>query len=99
MGISNHVANGTEDRNAAAARISLRIAAGVILLVAVVLRTVHLDHLSLWTDALFSRYYADLFGTRYLWTTGLAHEDSPPLYYMAVQGWMHLFGDSESALR
>ena len=53
----------------------------------------------LWTDELFSRYYVDLFGLKFLWTTGFAHENSPPLYYMAIDGWMHLFGAGEAAMR
>jgi len=66
---------------------------------AIVLRAIHMGALSLWNDELFSRYYADLFGVKYLWTTGLARESSPPLYYMAIEGWMRLFGSSEVAMR
>jgi 4-amino-4-deoxy-L-arabinose transferase-like glycosyltransferase len=66
---------------------------------AIALRAYDLGQPSLWNDELFSRYYADLFGLKYLWTTGLPREDSPPLYYMAVAGWMRLFGTSEAAMR
>lgn len=70
-----------------------------IVVVAIVVRSVELGRQSLWTDELFSRYYPDLFSTRYLWTTGLAHENSPPLYYTVLEGWMRLFGTSATALR
>ena len=86
-------------RIAGSPRGRLFIQAGVVLGLAVTLRAIHLDKLSLWNDELFSRYYADLFGSKYLWTTGLQHENSPPLYYLALQAWMWLFGDSEVAMR
>jgi mannosyltransferase len=70
-----------------------------IVVIAVALRAYDLGLQSLWTDELFSRYYGDLFGLKFLWTTGLLHEDSPPLYYMALEGWMHLFGAGEAAIR
>ena len=70
-----------------------------IMFIAVISRSVHLAHLSLWSDELFSRYYASLFGLKYLWSTGLTHEDTPPIYYVVLQGWMWLFGDSEIAMR
>ena len=70
-----------------------------IICLAIALRAIHLGTLSLWNDELFSRYYADLFGLKYLWTAGLARESSPPLYYMAIEGWMWLFGSSEVAMR
>lgn len=34
-----------------------------------------------------------------MWTAGLQNESSPPLYYMAVGAWIHVFGSSEAALR
>jgi len=71
----------------------------LIVCVAIVLRAYDIGQPSLWNDELFSRYYADLFGLKYLWTTGLPREDSPPLYYMAIAGWMHVFGTSEAAMR
>jgi 4-amino-4-deoxy-L-arabinose transferase-like glycosyltransferase len=71
----------------------------LIIALAVAVRAWHIGTQSLWTDELFSRYYATLFSVKFLWTTGFVNEDSPPLYYMAIAGWMHLFGDSEAAMR
>ena len=71
----------------------------LILCIALTVRAIDIGALSLWNDELFSRYYADLFGLKYLWTTGLTRENSPPLYYMLIAGWMHLFGTSEAAMR
>ncbi|HWB51568.1 MAG TPA: glycosyltransferase family 39 protein [Stellaceae bacterium] len=62
------------------------------------LRFYHLDHLSLWTDEAFSRFYYQT-GLHFMWTEGLRRESSPPLYYMALGGWIGLFGSSEAALR
>src|SRR5215472_972697 len=62
------------------------------------LRFYHLAHLSLWSDEAFSRFYYET-GLRFMWTEGLHQESSPPLYYMALGGWIQLFGDSEAALR
>jgi 4-amino-4-deoxy-L-arabinose transferase-like glycosyltransferase len=62
------------------------------------LRFYHLAHLSLWSDEAFSRFYYET-GLRFMWTEGLHRESSPPLYYMALGGWIQLFGASETALR
>lgn len=67
--------------------------------IAVAARAYDIGSQSLWTDELFSRFYPELFSLKYLWTTGLLHESSPPLYYMAIEGWMRLFGTSEVAMR
>ena len=79
----------------------IRIIASVLCIVgiAIVARAYSIGSQSLWTDELFSRFYPDLFSLKYLWTTGLLHESSPPLYYMAIEGWMRLFGTSEVAMR
>jgi uncharacterized membrane protein len=82
-----------------ASRLRLCVLAILIACLATALRAQDIAGQSLWTDELFSRYYADLFSLKYLWTTGLFHEDSPPFYYMAVKGWMALFGNSEIAIR
>lgn len=71
----------------------------VIFAVALILRVFHLDYLSLWNDEIFSRYYYDLFGPRFLLTTGMTIEPTPPLYYFVLQGWMSLFGHGAIALR
>ncbi len=70
-----------------------------IVAIAIAARAYGIGSQSLWTDELFSRFYPDLFSLRYLWTTGLLHESSPPLYYMAIEGWMRLFGTSAVAMR
>ncbi len=80
-------------------RVRLVVLATLIIAVATAIRAYDIGRQSLWTDELFSRYYADLFGLKFLWTTGLLRENSPPLYYMAIEGWMWLFGTSEAALR
>jgi 4-amino-4-deoxy-L-arabinose transferase-like glycosyltransferase len=74
-------------------------AATLVVGIAISIRVYDIGRQSLWTDELFSRYYADLFGLKFLWTTGLLRENSPPLYYMAIDAWMRLFGTSEAALR
>ena len=70
-----------------------------IVAIAIAARAYGIGSQSLWTDELFSRFYPDLFSLRYLWTIGLLHESSPPLYYMAIEGWMRLFGTSAVAMR
>lgn len=72
---------------------------GIIVSVCVILRVIHLGSLSLWTDEIFSRYYYQLFGLKFLWTEGLRAEPTPPLYYMLLEAWMRLFGTSEQAIR
>ncbi len=95
----------TEDRIHATSRprlLSLSaaapLAAGVLTLVAFALRVWTLGRASLWLDEGLSLYYVnrpltDLFPT-------LAREDfHPPLYYLLLQGWIHIAGTSEFALR
>lgn len=71
----------------------------LIICLAVAIRAYAIGQQPLWMDELFSRYYVDLFGLKFLWTTGFTRENSPPLYYMAIAGWMHLFGTGEAAMR
>ncbi len=75
------------------------IALVLIVVFCVALRAFHLSAASLWTDEIFSRYYADLFGLRYLVTDGLSIEPTPPTYSLLLRGWIALWGDSEAALR
>ena len=75
------------------------IALALIVVLCVALRAFHLGAASLWTDEIFSRYYADLFGLRYLVTDGLSIEATPPTYPLLLRGWIALWGDSEAALR
>jgi uncharacterized membrane protein len=74
-------------------------ATALVIAIAVMARAFQLGSQSLWTDELFTRYYPSLFSLKFLWTTGLFHENSPPLYYIAIKAWMALFGSSETALR
>jgi len=62
------------------------------------IRFYHLSYLSLWGDEAFSRFYYQT-GLYFMWTAGLHSESSPPLYYMALGAWIHVFGSSEAALR
>ena len=75
------------------------LALGFITLLCVALRVYHIGAASLWSDEIFSRYYADLFGLHYLLTDGLSSEPTPPTYYLLLRGWMALWGDSEAAMR
>ena len=68
-------------------------------LICVALDTVHLGRASLWSDEIFSRYYYEVFGTRFMFGEGLQVEPTPPTYYLLLQAWMLLFGSSEAALR
>jgi hypothetical protein len=52
----------------------------------------------LWNDEAFSAFYYKT-GLTFMWTEGLRRESSPPLYYMMIEAWVYLFGDSETALR
>jgi Dolichyl-phosphate-mannose-protein mannosyltransferase len=79
---------------------SFEIAAlGFITLLCAALSIYHLGAASLWSDEIFSRYYADLFGMHYLVTDGLLKETNPPTYYLLLHGWIALWGASEAALR
>jgi mannosyltransferase len=75
------------------------LALGFIILLCVALRVHRIGAASLWSDEIFSRYYANLFGLHYLFTDGLSNEPTPPTYYLLLRGWMALWGDSEVALR
>jgi mannosyltransferase len=75
------------------------VALGFITVLCGALRTYHLGRASLWSDEIFSRYYADLFGLHYLLTEGLSKETNPPTYYLLLHGWIALWGAGEVALR
>jgi mannosyltransferase len=75
------------------------VALGFITFLCIALRVYHIGAASLWSDEIFSRYYADIFGLHYLLTDGLSSEPTPPTYYLLLRGWMALWGDSEAALR
>ena len=57
-----------------------------------------LDHLSLDYDELFSVYFAER-GPAYLLTEGWRTETNPPLYFLLLDGWIALFGQSAVAIR
>ncbi|MBV8912112.1 MAG: glycosyltransferase family 39 protein, partial [Acetobacteraceae bacterium] len=71
---------------------------GAVLLLAAALRSHHLGSASLWTDELFTRFYAHT-GLGFLWTEGLRLEPTPPLYYTLILLWERLAGESAWALR
>src|ERR1700678_637203 len=75
------------------------IALGCITILCAALSIYHLGAASLWSDEMFSRYYADLFGVHYALTDGLSKETNPPTYYLLLRGWIALWGSSETALR
>src|SRR6202789_1146493 len=75
------------------------VALGCITILCAALSIYHLGAASLWSDEIFSRYYADLFGMHYVLTDGLSKETNPPTYYLLLRGWISLFGDGEAALR
>jgi mannosyltransferase len=81
-------------------KISLELLAlGSIVILCAALRIHHLGAASLWSDEIFSRYYADVFGLHYLVTNGLSLETNPPTYYLLLHFWTTLWGASEAALR
>jgi hypothetical protein len=49
-----------------------------MILLCAALRVYHLGAASLWSDEIFSRYYADVFGVHYALTDGLSLETNPP---------------------
>ncbi len=75
------------------------VAVGCVTLLCVALRAHHIGAASMWTDEVFSRYYADLFGLHYLFTTGLSTEATPPTYSLLVRAWIAIWGDSAAAIR
>ena len=75
------------------------VALGFITIVCAGLSIYHLGTASLWSDEIFSRYYADIFGLRYVLTDGLSKETNPPTYYLLLHAWIGLWGASEAALR
>jgi mannosyltransferase len=75
------------------------VALGVITILCAGLSIYHLGAASLWSDEIFSRYYADIFGLHYVLTDGLSKETNPPTYYLLLHAWIGLWGASEAALR
>ena len=54
--------------------------------------------MSLSYDELFSVYFAEQ-GPHYLLSEGWQLETNPPLYFLLLDGWIALFGDSAAAVR
>src|ERR1700735_4901797 len=75
------------------------IALGSIIILCALLRFYHLGAASLWSDEIFSRYYADIFGLHYVLTDGLSKETNPPTYYLLLHAWIGVWGAREAALR
>jgi len=71
---------------------------GLIVLLGLVLRMVHIGRASLWNDELFSVFYSRS-GLHFMWTEGLSLEPDPPLYYTLLLGWQRVWGISETAIR
>ena len=74
------------------------IAAAIILVVAAEARFLGLAIHSLWFDEAFS---VDL-ATKPVWAVLRFlpyHDTHPPLYYVLLGGWIHIFGSSETAVR
>jgi 4-amino-4-deoxy-L-arabinose transferase-like glycosyltransferase len=68
-----------------------------LLLCATSLRFIALGRQSLWCDELFSVFWAKA-GVAFA-LSHAAQETNPPLYYLLLNPWMSLFGESESAVR
>jgi mannosyltransferase len=67
------------------------------LFVATTLRFVALGRQSLWSDELFSVYWARA-GVNFMFAH-IWDETNPPVYYLLLQTWMGMLGDSEAAVR
>ena len=74
------------------------VALACVFAVAALIRLYDLGTASLWTDELFTRFYAKA-GLHFLWTEGLRLEPTPPLYYSLISVWERVFGDGAVALR
>ena len=84
-------------------RPALRVRADVAVLiavvaVAVVIRILTIDNQSIWTDEALTAYEAGLPLGRMVHVM-LNVETTPPLYFLAVWAWAHVFGDGAVALR
>ena len=73
----------------------MRVAVGVVLAVAVVLRFVAVSHL--WLDEALTVNVARLPLDQI--PEALRHDGAPPLYYVLLHGWMRVLGTSELAVR
>lgn len=69
--------------------------AGAIVVGALLLRLSGIGAQEIWIDEAFSWYVATTRGLRHI----LLIENSPPLYYLLLRGWVAVAGASEAALR
>src|SRR5947209_5855379 len=69
----------------------------VIVAGGMLLRLWHLNQRSLWFDEAFSWRLIQFPLPEMLWRAG--HDNSPPLYYILLQGWVALWGESLFFLR
>ena len=71
---------------------------GGLVLIAAVIRIVVLTNQSYWMDEALTAYEAQLpFGA--MINTVVHVETTPPLYFVVIWAWAHLFGTGEAALR
>ena len=69
-----------------------------LVVLAAVIRILTIDNQSFWTDEALTAYEAHLpFGA--MLNTVVHVETTPPLYFVLIWGWAHVFGTSEVALR
>jgi mannosyltransferase len=73
-------------------------AVAAVLLLGLALRLFWLDAKSLWYDEAASLYFARQPLPDLIYLT-MTRDTPPPLYYLALHGWLRLFGDSVAALR
>ena len=71
---------------------------GVLVLIATAIRIVVLNNQSFWQDEALTAYEAQLpFGA--MLNTVVHVETTPPLYFVLIWAWAHVFGNAEVALR
>ncbi|MBV9607239.1 MAG: glycosyltransferase family 39 protein [Solirubrobacterales bacterium] len=71
---------------------------GALVVIAAVIRIVVLTNQSFWMDEALTAYEAHLpFGA--MINTVIHVETTPPLYFVLIWAWAHVFGTSEAALR
>jgi mannosyltransferase len=71
---------------------------GALVVIAAVIRIVVLTNQSYWMDEALTAYEGQLpFGA--MINTVVHVETTPPLYFVLIWGWAHLFGTGEAALR
>lgn len=69
-----------------------------IIALALFIRLLLLERSGLWSDELFSIYYAKL-DPSFIWNEGLRLETNPPFYYLFLHYWIQFFGSSALSVR